>query len=291
LASRGYQEAITYSFTDKESQQLIDPTLEPLALLNPISADLGVMRTSVWPGLLKAVEYNQKRQHSQVRFFETGLKFVQTEDGLIQTPVIAGAISGRRNTESWDNNDQLLDFYDLKGDLEALFKLTKAEKQFSFVASQRDGLHPGQTAEISRNGKNCGYIGKIHPETQKAFDIDEPVYLFELELKKVLQRKLPKFATLSKFPSIRRDLALLVKENVTSSQIVDLIGQTAKSWLKDVVIFDIYRGKGIEPDFKSIAIGITLQRTDRTFKDAEINKTMDRVISALTDKLDAQLRD
>jgi len=291
LADRGYQEIITYTFIDKDSQQLIDPELEALPLVNPISADLSVMRTSLWPGLLKTVEYNQKRQHDHIRFFETGLKFIQSDEGLVQTPVIAGAISGRKYAESWSTDDSKFDFFDLKGDLEALFKLTAADEQFNFVASQRDGLHPGQTAQISRNGKNCGFIGKIHPETQKAFDIDEPVYLFELELKRVTQRKLPKFTSLSKFPSIRRDLAILVKESVTSSQIVDLIGQTAKNWLNNVVIFDIYRGKGIDTGFKSVALGIILQRNDKTFKDAEINKTMDRVISALKDKLAAVLRD
>ena len=291
LADRGYQEAITYSFVDKESQQLIDPNIEPLPLVNPISADLAVMRSSIWPGLLKAVEYNQKRQHDQIRFFETGLKFVPSDDGLAQTPVIAGVISGRRTSESWEVNNDHVDFYDLKADLEAIFKLTAADDQFEFVAEQRDGLHPGQTAEIKRNGKSCGYIGKLHPETQKSFDIDEPTFLFELELKRVTQRKIPKFTSLSKFPSIRRDLAILVKENVTSSQIVDLIGQTAKNWLTNVVIFDVYRGKGIEPGFKSIAIGMVLQRNDRTFKDAEINKTMDRVILELQNKLGAELRD
>jgi len=291
LADRGYQEAITYSFVDKESQHLIDPSIEPLPLVNPISADLAVMRSSIWPGLLKAVEYNQKRQHDQIRFFETGLKFVPVDGGLAQTPVIAGAISGRRTTESWEANNKSVDFYDLKADLEAIFKLTAADDQFEFVAGQRDGLHPGQTAEIKRNGKTCGYIGKMHPETQKAFDIDEPTFLFELELKRVTQRRIPKFASLSKFPSIRRDLAILVKENVTSSQIVDLIGQTVKNWLNNVVIFDVYRGKGIESGFKSIAIGMVLQRNDRTFKDAEISKTMDKVILELQNKLGAELRD
>jgi phenylalanyl-tRNA synthetase beta chain len=291
LASRGYQEAITYSFIDKQSQQLIDPEVEPLPLVNPISADLAVMRSSIWPGLLKAMEHNLKRQHPRVKFFEMGLKFVPTEDGLKQTPVIAGAICGTRRTENWEADGDMLDFFDLKGDLEAIFKLSASEDSFTFVASQRHGLHPGQTAQVARNGKVCGYIGKIHPETQKAFDIDQPVFLFELELKRVIQRKIPKFNSLSKFPSIRRDLAILVKENVTSSQIVDLIGQTAKNWLNNVVIFDIYRGKGIEPGFKSIAIGIVLQRTDRTFKDAEVAKMLDRIIATLTDKLGAVLRD
>jgi len=291
LADRGYQEAITYSFVDKESQQLIDPEIEPLPLVNPISAELGVMRSSLWPGLLKTVAYNQKRQHQQIKLFETGLKFVPDAQGLQQIPVIAGAISGVATTENWYTSSQALDFYDLKGDLEAIFQLTAAAKQFTFVAAQKNALQPGQTAEIFRNGNSCGFIGKIHPETQKAFDLDEPIFVFELALKRLSPRAIPKFESLSKFPLIRRDLAILVKESINSSQIVDLIGQTAKNWLKRVVIFDIYRGKGIEPGFKSIAIGIILQRSDRTFKDAEINKTMDRVIAALTDTLGAVLRD
>jgi phenylalanyl-tRNA synthetase beta chain len=291
LANRGYQEAITYTFIDKESQQLIDPSLEPLALLNPISSELGVMRTSLWPGLLKAVAHNMKRQVDQVRFFETGLKFVPTEDGLEQVEVMAGVISGRRLTENWEAVNDNVDFFDLKGDIEALSKMTAAETQFSFVAALRDGLHPGQTANILRNGKVCGVIGKLHPQTQKAFDLDESAYLFEIELKTLKNRKLPKFSSLSKFPIIRRDLAILVKESVTSTQIIDLIGQTAKNWLNNIVIFDVYRGKGIEPGHKSVAIGFTLQRNDRTFKDSEISKTMERIISALTEKLGAVLRD
>lgn len=291
LANRGYQEAITYSFIDKESQQRIDPGLQPLPLLNPISSELGVMRTSIWPGLLKAVEYNQKRQHDQIRLFETGLRFVPGDDGLVQTPVIAGVISGRRLSENWEAQNQKVDFYDLKGDLEAIFELSAAAEQFAFVAAQRDGLHPGQTAQILRNGQICGYVGKLHPQTQKEFDLDEPAYVFELELKRVLARKLPAFSPLSKFPSIRRDIAILVKENVTSSQIIDLIGQTAKHWLNNIVIFDIYRGKGIEPGYKSVAIGFSLQRSDRTFKDSEINKTLEKIISALKNKLNAVLRD
>ncbi|WP_196137781.1 phenylalanine--tRNA ligase subunit beta [Aliikangiella sp. G2MR2-5] len=291
LAARGYQEAITYTFIDRDSQQLIDPDLEPLALLNPISSELGVMRTSLWPGLIKAVEHNQKRQHDQVKMFETGLKFVPTEDGLEQTQVISGIISGRRYPENWEAQNEMVDFFDLKGDLEALFALTAAADQFTFVAAQRNGLHPGQTAQILRNGQECGYIGKVHPQTEKDFDLEMPAYVFELELKRTVSRKIPKFEPLSKFPTIRRDLAILVKESVTSTQIVDLIGQTAKNWLKSIVIFDIYRGKGIEPGHKSVAIGFTLERNDRTFKDTEISKTLDRIISALTEKLGAVLRD
>ena len=291
LADRGFQEAITYSFVDKASQQIIDPQIEPLPLLNPISAELAVMRSSLWPGLLNVVSYNQKRQQDLIKIFEMGLRFVPSDDGLVQTPVIAGAISGRNKSENWEANNAKVDFYDLKADLESIFKHTANAPQFTFVASQRDGLHPGQTAEIFRNGQSCGFIGKCHPETQKSFDIGEPVYLFEMTLKSVSQRKIPKFAPLSKYPSIRRDIAILVKEDVTSTQIVDLIGQTAKNWLNSIVIFDIYRGKGIEEGYKSVAIGFTLQRSDRTFKESEIAKTMDRVISAMQQKLGAVLRD
>jgi len=291
LAARGYQQAITYSFIDKNSQQLFDPELEPLVLVNPISAELGVMRTSIVPGLLRALDYNQKRQHPRVKLFETGLKFVPTEHGLQQTPVICGVISGPRDAENWHSNDELMDFYDLKGDVEALIELTAAHGQFEFIAQPRAGLHPGQSATLRRNGRDIGYLGRLHPQTQKAFDIESPVYVFEIELKGLSKRSLPKFTPLSRYPAIRRDLAILVKESVTSSQIIDLIGQTAKNWLNSIVIFDIYRGKGVEDGYKSVALGVVLQHPERTFKEAEINKTMGRIVSALTEKLDAVLRE
>ncbi len=291
LADRGYQEVITYSFVDESSQSVLQPDLTPLPLVNPISSELSVMRTSLWSGLLKVVSYNQKRQSEQVRIFESGLKFVQQNGELIQTPVIAGAISGRRYPQNWQGMDEKVDFFDLKGDLEAIFDMTAASTSFSFKAAECDGLHPGQSAEIFRDGELCGAIGQLHPKMCQSFELDEAVFLFELALEPLLDRVIPKFTELSKFPAIRRDLAILVKESVTSSQIIDLIGQTEKNWLNNISIFDVYRGKGIESGHKSVAVAVTLQRFDRTFKDKEINKVMDRIIDSLVSQLGAVLRD
>jgi phenylalanyl-tRNA synthetase beta chain len=296
LADRGYQEVITYSFVDEASQSSLQPEVKPLPLVNPISAELAVMRTSLWTGLLKVVSHNQKRQSDQVRIFESGLKFVPQDGKLEQIPVIAGAISGRRYPQNWQGMDEKVDFYDLKGDLEAVLSMTAESDSFSFKAIEPgsngfESLHPGQSAEILRHGKPCGVIGQLHPKILQAFDLDEPVFLFELALQPLLERSLPKFTELSKFPAIRRDLAVLLKESVTSSQIIDLIGQTEKNWLNNISIFDVYRGKGIDEGYKSVALSITLQRFDRTFKDKEITKVMDRVIDALVKQLGAELRD
>lgn len=291
LVDRGYQEAITYSFVDQASQQLIDPQIPALQLINPISSELAVMRTSLWPGLLKVVEYNQKRQAGSVQLFESGLKFIQQQDKLSQIPVIAGVIAGQLFAQHWEGNSRDVDFYDLKGDLQAVFNLTAQSEAFQFTATTHQALHPRQTALISRDNQNCGIIGRLHPKLEKAFDVDGPVYLFELELAQLASRRMPEFSSLSKFPSIRRDIAILVKENVTSSQIIDLIGQTAKNWLNNISIFDIYRGKGIEKGYKSMAIAVSLQRFDRTFKEHEINQVIQKVVDKLSSELGAVLRD
>jgi phenylalanyl-tRNA synthetase beta chain len=291
LAARGYQEIMTYSFLSLQQQSEMDSAIKPLTLMNPISSELAVMRTSLWPNILNVVAYNQKRQQNVIKIFELGLKFIPDNDELLQTSVLAGAICGKREDESWESRSSLVDFYDLKGDLEALLKQTDYRADFTFVAEKREGLHPKQSARIFHNGVPCGYIGKCHPTIQKKWDIDTSIFLFELELQSISKRRIPYFKPLSKYPSIRRDLAFLVKEEITSSQIIDLIQLTIKKILKEIIIFDIYQGKGIKEGYKSMAIGLILQRDDRTFKDSEITKIMNRVILKMNEQLAIVLRD
>ena len=163
LGANGYREAITYSFVDPKLQQLFDPELEPVALSNPISADMAVMRTSLLPGLVTAVLRNTNRQQPRVRMFETGLRFVPGESGLRQAPTLGIVVTGQRFAESWASAAEATDFFDLKGDLERLFALTREPESFAFRAGQRAALHPGQTAVITRNGHDCGHIGALHP--------------------------------------------------------------------------------------------------------------------------------
>lgn len=252
LVARGYQEAITYSFIDPKLFELFSPGVEPLLLANPISSDMAAMRASLWPGLVKALQHNLNRQQDRVRLFESGLRFVGQLGDLQQQPMIAGVITGSRLPEGWANGRDGVDFFDVKADVEALLGYSGALSDFTFSAGKHPALHPGQTAVIERDGKLVGYLGAIHPELAKALGLDRPVFLFELVLGDVVEGRLPKFSELSKFPETRRDLALIAGRDVASSAVLELIRDNAGEWLTDLRLFDVYQGKGIDPDRKAL---------------------------------------
>ncbi|MGB1299044.1 MAG: phenylalanine--tRNA ligase subunit beta, partial [Psychrobium sp.] len=213
MVARGFNEAITYSFVDPKKQAVLFPELEPKVLPHPISADMSVMRVSLWTGLLAAVSNNQKRQQTRVRLFETGLRFypdVSSEHGISQDPMIAGVIAGGISDEHWDLESRAVDFFDLKGDLEALMELTADVEQFEFKKANLDALHPGQSAEIFVNDESVGFIGAIHPQHEKALGLNGRTIVFEIKQAALLQRKLPEAVAQSKFPANRRDIALVV---------------------------------------------------------------------------------
>lgn len=291
LVALGYQEAITYSFVESELQQAFDDQHQPLALANPISAEMAVMRTSLWPGLTKALQYNQNRQQARVRLFETGQRFLPTADGLVQENVVAGLISGNRDAEGWTARKDKLDFFDAKGDLESLLALGGCADQFSFVADRHVALHPGQSARIERQGETVGFIGALHPSLLKKLDLNGPVYLFEVKLDAVTDGRLPRFASLSKFPESRRDLALVVDQSTSFAHIRETAIQAAGEFIKQVTLFDVYQGKGIEPGRKSLALGLTWQHPSRTLNDEEINSAVNAVVAALRDHCGAALRE
>ncbi|NVK87848.1 MAG: phenylalanine--tRNA ligase subunit beta [Gammaproteobacteria bacterium] len=291
LVARGYQEAITYSFGEPELMQSINPQIPSIALLNPISSELSVMRTSLWPALIKAAEYNFNRQQDRVRMFELGLRFENHDDGLKQIPTIAGVIGGNLQPESWEGKSRPVDFYDLKGDLESILKLTVNSGSYLFKLESHPSLHPGQSARIYRGNQALGWIGKLHPMKKKALGLEQDLFLFELDLAAINKRKLPKFTELSRYPSIRRDLALVVDEAVEVAQLIDLIRQTAGNLLKHINIFDIYRGDGVETGRKSVALAMILQHATRTLKDAEVTAIVDKTVKQLESQLGAVLRD
>ncbi|NVJ60896.1 MAG: phenylalanine--tRNA ligase subunit beta [Gammaproteobacteria bacterium] len=291
LADRGYQEAITYSFGEPELMKAINPDVPSIDLLNPISSDLSVMRTSLWPALIKAAEYNFNRQHDRVRLFELGLRFENQSDELKQIPTIAGIVGGSVNEESWHGKSRPVDFYDLKGDLESIVKLTVNSDSYLFKLETHPSLHPGQSARIYLEDSAIGWVGKLHPSKKKSLGLEHDLYMFELDLAMIMERKLPKFAELSRYPSIRRDLALVVDESVSASQLIDLIRQTGGDLLKHIKIFDVYRGDGVEPGRKSVALAMILQHATRTLKDAEVNAVVDKTIKQLEAQLGAVLRD
>ncbi|WP_410480666.1 phenylalanine--tRNA ligase subunit beta [Pseudomonas plecoglossicida] len=290
LVARGYQEAITYSFIDPKLFELFSPGVEPLLLANPISSDMAAMRASLWPGLVKALQHNLNRQQDRVRLFESGLRFVGQLGDLQQQPMIAGVITGSRLPEGWANGRDGVDFFDVKADVEALLGYSGALSDFTFSAGKHPALHPGQTATIERDGKLVGYLGAIHPELAKALGLDRPVFLFELVLGDVVEGRLPKFSELSKFPETRRDLALIAGRDVASSAVLELIRDNAGEWLTDLRLFDVYQGKGIDPDRKSLAVGLTWQHPSRTLNDDEVNTTLQNILTSLEQRLNTTLR-
>ncbi len=290
LVDRGYQEAITYSFVDEEIQQALAPDDDVVRLKNPISADLSVMRTTLWCGLIKAALHNTNRQQNRVRFFETGLRFVNKDGSTQQQKMLSGLALGSAYSEQWGVASRKVDFFDVKADVQAMFSLTAAEAQF--IPAKHSALHPGQTAEIlSQQGDKIGWLGMLHPTLEKQLGFDTQVFLFELDQDLLLNKQIPKFKPLSKYPSVRRDIALIVKEEVAASEIVNCIKGCAEQTLQDIVIFDIYRGKGVEEGSKSVALSLILQDFSQTLTDSEIDAIFSGLLETLTTKINAKLRD
>ena len=290
LVARGYQEAITYSFIDPKLFELFTPGVEPLLLANPISSDMAAMRASLWPGLVKSLQHNLNRQQDRVRMFESGLRFVGQLGDLKQEPMLAGVVCGSRLPEGWANGRDTIDFFDVKADVEAVLGFSGSLAEFSFVPGKHPALHPGQTARIERNGREVGYLGAIHPELSKTLGLDRPVFVFELVLGEVADGRLPKFSELSKFPEVRRDLALVAGRDVASSSVLEVIRDNAGEWLTDLRLFDVYQGKGIDPDRKSLAVGLTWQHPSRTLNDEEVNTATQNILTSLEQRLNTTLR-
>ncbi|OUS31436.1 phenylalanine--tRNA ligase subunit beta [Gammaproteobacteria bacterium 45_16_T64] len=294
LVAREYQEAITYSFVDKDILSLVAPGQKAIELANPISADMSQMRLTLWAGLLKAAQHNINRQQTRLRLFESGLVFkpVPGEGNAIdQTPMLAGLIYGGVANESWHGKVASVDFYDIKGDVEALLESAGAGDEYSFVESSHPVLHPGQSAAITRNGEEVGVVGALHPTVQKTLGVSGQIYLFEVELATLLKGRAPGFTELSRFPEVRRDLAVIVEEKISAESILENVRKTAGEWLTDVVLFDVYQGPNLDAGHKSIAFGLTLQHPSRTLKDDEVNEIIDNVVASLKDKLNVILRE
>jgi phenylalanyl-tRNA synthetase beta chain len=294
LVARGFQEAITYSFVDPKMQALVHPEQDTMILPNPISTEMSSMRLSMFTGLLSAVGYNQNRQQSRVRLFETGLRFVpdtSSDAGVRQQAMIGAVISGAQNDEHWSMESKSVDFFDLKGDLEAIIGLTVAASEFSFKAATHPALHPGQCAEILRNNRVIGHIGAIHPSLEKPFGLNGKTIVFELELDALLHASLPLAQAVSKFPANRRDIAVVVDDHISATDVMNLIRKVGENQLVGLNLFDVYLGKGVEPGKKSLAIALTLQDITRTLEDKDITETMESVLSALKTEFNASLRD
>lgn len=298
LMARGYQEAITYSFVEPALQAVIEPELKGISLLNPISNDMSIMRTSLWTGLLNAASYNLNRQQSRVRLFETGLRFVlddsavsQSKDqplaskGLVQTPTLAMLITGDVQVQSWSDAARSADFFDIKGDLESLLARTGEAEAFHFEKAEHPALHPGQSARVYKQGQAVGWVGALHPNVYKTFGIKQTVLLVQMDLSALTTSALPVFSALSKHPEVSRDLAVLADLHTPVSRVMSVIKAHAGEHLLNVNLFDVYTGKGIDNDRKSLALGLTWQHPSRTLTDEEVNNSVDAVLAHLNDEL------
>jgi phenylalanyl-tRNA synthetase beta chain len=291
LIARGYQEAVTYSFVDPDFQSVVNPDMQAIALANPISIEMSVMRTSLWPGLLSAAAYNLRRQRTRLRLFEHGLRFFRQDSEIKQDIVIGGVVAGSRNPEHWASASEPVDFYDIKGDVEAVLALTGRAQEYRFTAAKHPALHPGQCAEIRCRDRHAGWLGRVHPKLAEQYDLDATTLVFQLEFAALEEGRLTRFSSISRFPSIRRDLAVVVEESVPVERLCEVVREAAGELLQELVIFDIYQGKGIETGRKSIAFGLILQDSSRTLTDKDTETLVMRVTGSLRDTIGATLRE
>ena len=289
MVDRGYHEVITYSFINDNLQSMFSYNVA-LRLSNPITHDMNVMRNSLWPGLISAFKYNQSRQIRRVRLFEIGRCFFTEEGKERQITKLGGLLAGNVYSPQWGKRERLADFYDLKGDVSALFSLTRANN-FRFVRGKHLALHPGQCAAVYKEDRCFGYLGALHPTLVREFDLTTTPYLFEIELEAIETAVLPQYAALSKFPAIRRDISVVVNQDIEAASIEKEITKIAGQLLIMTEIFDIYEDpRYIKFGKKSIALGLTFQDSKRTLTDEEINQVIEHVVVELQYKFNAKLR-
>lgn len=285
FVNRGYHETMTYSFVDPKLQKLIYPEIESIALQNPIAEQLSVMRCSLIPSLVAAVAHNQHYHQQRIRLFEVGRGYQAGKGAINQQQHIAGVVNGDRFQESWANTKTAVDYYDVKSDIESLLPGA------TFEAAENDALHPGQSAKVVYHGDNIGYIGCLHPRIAQQLKIVGNTVLFELNLSQTVQNIVPRYQAIKKYPQIRRDLAIVVAEQVTFQQVYDIVHNSAGELLVDFGIFDVYRGEGIAANRKSMAIKMILQHPERTLVDEEVAQLIGVIVKQLTGSLNAELRE
>lgn len=293
LVESDFQEAITYSFVDPKIQSLLFPHMAGLQLPHPISSEMSTMRVSLWPGLLQSVSYNQKRQQSRVRLFESGLRFIpdgSEKTGVKQELVISGVVCGLVADENWDNSTRSIDFFDVKADVENLLNCAGVVG-YRFESANNSALHPGQCAEILIGDTLLGTIGAVHPQFEKSLGLNGRCFVFELEINALGLKKLPQAQEISKFPANRRDIAIVVDDDKVVGDILNCIEKSGANQLVGLNLFDVYRGKGIAQGKKSLAISLILQDKTKTLEESDIQATVDGILATLSQKFEASLRD
>ena len=291
LIARDYQEVVTYSFIDADADKAFSGVESQLVLSNPISSEMSVMRASLWPGMVAAASMNNARQQDRVRIFEASKSFHGKLGDHTEVVRIAGLVTGPRHPEQWAGSSESVDFFDIKADVEALLDLSCGADEVSFEAAEHPALQPGQAANILRDGSIIGVIGKLHPKLAKRYDLKRAVFVFELDADKTLASEAPSAKSISKYPAIRRDIAVVVDDKVSADDLVNAVAASSPELIRDVRIFDIYKGDRIEAGRKSVAIGLILQETSRTLTDEDADGAMASAVKKLEDQFAAVLRD
>jgi phenylalanyl-tRNA synthetase beta chain len=289
LVDRDYNEVITYSFVDEALQDRVDPNNRGIELNNPIASNMSVMRTSLWPGLLRAMDINHRRQFRRIRLFEVGHVFSRNAKKMIETQRLGAVACGSASRLHWDESDRPGDFFDLKGDLEGLFGLDGRNTSYQFVPAKHPALHPGQSAEVRNGSKVIGYAGQLHPDIQQSLDFDFSVYLFEVDLEAICRRLIPTYRRVSRFPLVSRDLSVVISETIPAAKVERVIRAAGGRLLTSLHLFDVYVGKEIKKGCKSLSFGLTLQSSSRNLTDKEVEAVLGRVVTAL-EELGGQLR-
>jgi phenylalanyl-tRNA synthetase beta chain len=294
LAARGYQEATTYAFVDPAFQAQLFPDQPPLALSNPIASDMSVMRVSLWPGLLRAALENQRRQADRIRLFEHGTRFEVEGGRTREIDTLAGVAIGARLPEQWGVPREMrgpVDFYDVKGDVAALFGATGESESFKFEAGMHPALHPGRAARVLRGNQPVGWLGELHPNLVRVLEFTYAPVLFELDAETALAVHRAGYQEVSRFPQVRRDLAVVIDEGVTLSTLAERVTLAASSLLRDLRVFDVYRGPGLEAGRKSVALGLIFQDISRNLTADEVERLMVSVKADLRENLNARFRE
>ncbi|MFC3650559.1 phenylalanine--tRNA ligase subunit beta [Dyella humi] len=290
LAAREYYEAVNLAFVSHALLEKWGFTERLVPLANPLSADLAVMRPSLLPGLIEALSHNRARQQDRVRLFELGRAFAAGNPPM-ETPSLAIVACGHAHAEQWGEAARPLDFFDVKGDLDAIIAWGGEPQRWAVHADGLPGwLHPGRAARVTRDGETVGYLGALHPRLAKTLDLGPDVHVLELALEPLLGRRLPKAQPVPRFPAVRRDIAVDVPEQVSWSQIEQAVRATLGTALAELRLFDRYSGKGVEAGRKSLAMGLILQDASRTLTDDDADRCVRNVVSALEAGCEAKLR-
>jgi phenylalanyl-tRNA synthetase beta chain len=251
---------------------------------------MAVLRQSLWPGLINAARFNVAHQRQRLRMFEFGPQFSASNGGVTQSTVIAGLALGTRSPEQWDGAGPEVDYFDVKGDVEALLGLAGSSGEFRFEPASHPALSPGRTARILRGEEHVGWLGALHPELQKRTELKRSAILFALELRALERSSIPTFRRYSKFPSIRRDLAIVVDDTISADALTKAVRAAAGDLLQQVVVFDVYRGKGVDSRQKSVGLGLILQDSSRTLTDEDADQKMRSVMQRLEREFGATIR-